>query len=245
MKQDELSFYERFHRRTKVQKKIIEKRNFTYRNLISVLERYINDQDEILDIGCGAGTIDFYLASRGHKVLGIDIAGDALDRCEKSAQLLGLESKLSFEKLNFPEERPQGKFDLVICSEVLEHLKNDEKAISVIFELLRPGGFAVFSVPSQNAPLYKLGIAKEFDKKVGHLRRYSLKEIKALVSKEDFLICEVKKSEGIFRNFLFLNPVASMAIRFIRGSLSDLVTFIDNLSLRFFGESQIFVVAQK
>jgi len=245
MDRNTFSFYDGFHGRTKVQEKIIKKRNFTYRKLISILEKYIYDRKKILDIGCGAGAIDFYLASQGHKVLGIDIAEKALGYCRKSAKLLRIENKLRFEKLSFPEERPQGKFDLVICSEVLEHIENDEKAIRVIFELLRPGGIAIFSVPSQNAPLYRLGLAEGFDKKAGHLRRYSLKEIIGLINAENFLIREVKKTEGIFRNFLFLNSIAAKTIRFIKGPIADLVTGIDGISLVLFGESQIFVVAQR
>lgn len=247
MKKNLPLLYENLHKKTKSQKKIIEKKNFTYRNLIKILEKYIDNEDKILDIGCGAGTVDFYLANQGHKVLGIDISEKAVKACRKSARALGLKDRASFKKLNFPERKPQGKFDLIICSEVLEHLESDKKAVEVIFGLLRPGGIVIFSTPSKNAPLYKLGLAKKFDEKVGHLRRYFLKELKTLVRKTGFVVLETIKTEGILRNFLFLNPIAGKLVRVLNkiGFLSDITTFVDRLTISLFGESNIFIVAQK
>jgi len=38
-------------------------------------------------------------------------------------------------------------FDAIICSHVLEHIQNDKKAISELFRILKPGGFAILQVP--------------------------------------------------------------------------------------------------
>lgn len=40
-----------------------------------------------------------------------------------------------------------GEFDLLICNHVLEHINNDEKAISEIYRVLSPGGKAILQVP--------------------------------------------------------------------------------------------------
>lgn len=245
MKKRQSWLYENFHKTTKFQIRIIKEKNFTHRNLIGVLKKYVDGERKILDIGCGAGTVDFYLANQCHNVLGIDISTKAVGMCKKSAQVLDLEKNLKFERLNFPKEKPLGKFDIVICSEALEHLENDKEAIKVIFLLLRSGGIAIFSTPSKNAPLYRLGLAKKFDKRVGHLRRYSPKELKNLIERSGFSILGVIKTEGILRNFLFVNSVAGKIIKFLRGSAADLFTFLDNITLKLFGESQIFVIAQK
>lgn len=241
------SFYEEFHRDVVPQRTIIRRKNFTYRNLIEVLEKYIHEKNTILDIGCGAGTVDFYLASQGHKILGVDISEKAVEACKKSTHALGLEDRLNFKKSNFPKERPSKRFNVVICSEVLEHIKNDKKAVEVIFSLLRPGGIVIFSTPSKSAPLYRIGITKKFDKRVGHLRRYSLEELKILVRRAGFLIQETIKTEGILRNFLFLNPIAGKLVKVLNkiGFLSDVTTFVDCLTIPLFGESNLLLVAQK
>jgi SAM-dependent methyltransferase len=191
--------------------------------------------------------VDFYLANLGYKIVGVDISESAIESCRKSASELGLEDKLEFRKLDFPEEKPREKFDFVICSEVLEHLQNDGKATRAIFGLLNPRGIVIFSVPSKNAPLYKIGTTGAFDKKAGHLRRYSLKELKNLTLRAGFLIQETIKKEGVLRNFLFLNPIAGKFVRILNKIefLSELFTFIDDLTIPLFGESDVFLVARK
>lgn len=239
--------YNEFHKETTLQKRVIKRKNFTYRNLIEVLEKYVNGKKTILDIGCGVGTLDFYLAKQEHKILGIDVSEKAIIVCKKNARILGFKKNLSFETLNFPEEKPQKNFDLIICNEVLEHIEEDKKTVESILKLLHPYGVAIFSVPSQNAPLYKLGLVRQFDKNVGHLRRYSPEELKILIKKPGFVILEAIKTEGIIRNFLFLNSIANKLIRILNNVeyLSDLVTFIDRLTIHLFGESNILLVAQK
>ncbi len=60
-----------------------------------------------------------------------------------------------------------------------------------------------------------------------------------------FRIIETKRTEGLLRNFLFINPVAGKSIRFIKYIFVDIVTFFDNISLFLFGESQIFLILTK
>lgn len=247
MKKKSLSLYERFHNRMKLQKKVIGVKNFTYRDLIQVLEKYVKNEDKILDIGCGAGTIDFFLANKGLKVTGIDISVKAVEMCKKNSHELGFDSKLKFEKINFPIHSIVEKFNLIICSEVLEHLKDDKVALKEIYKLLFTGGITIFSVPSKNAPLYKLGLANIFDNKVGHLRRYTQLELKDLINDAGFDILEIIKTEGMLRNVLFLNSILGKTIKILNEIefLSDIITYFDNLIIPLFGESNIFILAKK
>jgi len=237
--------HERYHSKTKRQLKIIKDNNFTYRLLISVINKHLkNSNQKILDIGCGAGTLSFYLAKRGHNVLGVDISSKAIKECSVSTKSLGLEH-LNFKQLDFPNKYPNEKFDVVILTEVIEHLEDDKKTLMVINKLLKPNGLIILSTPSNTAPLHRLGVTKKFDKDVGHLRRYSLEEIARLVKKSGFKIIETKKTEGILRNFLFINPVAGKLIRFIKYFISDIVTVADNSTVPLFGYSNIIIVARK
>lgn len=240
------SNYESFHEETSYQKYLIDQNNFTYKIVLGVLNKYlIPKRKNILDIGCGAGTICYYLADKGYNVMGIDISQNAIDVCNKSAEILGLKKNLLFKKMNYPDESPSGKFDSVLCLEVIEHLTDDKLAVKKIFLLLKPGGVAIISTPSKNAPLYRFGYAREFDKRVGHLRRYTVQELTKMFIDEGFEILEIKRTEGIIRNFLFLNPFAGKIIRFIKFFIVDIVSFIDQLSLVLFGESDLFIVVRK
>jgi 2-polyprenyl-3-methyl-5-hydroxy-6-metoxy-1,4-benzoquinol methylase len=138
-----------------------------------------------------------------------------------------------------------GRFDLIILSEVIEHLQNDDLALKRIHKMLNKKGVVIITTPSKHAPLYRLGYAKGFDKSVGHLRRYTIESLSKQCREAGLTVVETRKIEGILRNFLFLNPIAGEFVRFIKFFISDIVTFIDNLTIPIFGESNIIIVARK
>jgi 2-polyprenyl-3-methyl-5-hydroxy-6-metoxy-1,4-benzoquinol methylase len=240
-------FYEDFHGRIKFQKKVIERKNFTYRLIIDILDLYLVNSQKVLDIGCGVGTLSFYIASKGNYVKGIDISLRAIEACKITAKELGLIENTNFSVTDFSKETLEGKSDLVICSEVLEHLRDDKLAVRKVFNILKEDGKVLISVPSKNSPLFRLGLTKKFDERVGHLRRYNRDEMSCLLKKTGFEILKVKEVEGVLRNSLFVFTHGSIFVRIANRFtiVSDILTFLDNITLKLFGESQIIVVAQK
>lgn len=237
--------HERYHSKTKRQLKIIKDNNFTYRLLVSVISKYLKKPNQkILDIGCGAGTLSLYVANKGHNVLGLDISSKAIKECLKSKKALGL-NNVAFRTLDFLAMKTKNKYDAVLFTEVIEHLEDGGKALGSIHNLLKPSGIMILSTPLDTAPLHRLGVTKKFDREVGHLRRYSFEEIQEIVRKSGFKIIETEKTEGILRNFLFINPVAGKLIRFIKYFISDIVTLADNSTIPIFGYSNIIIVARK
>ena len=105
----------------------------------------------------------------------------------------------------------------------------------------------MITVPSKNAPLIKFGAIEEFDKRSGHLRRYTLDSLRVLLEGHNFKVVYSKKTEGILRNslyvFKFCHPIIRVANKF--SLVSDMITFLDNIALALFGESQIIVVVRK
>jgi len=128
---------------------------------------------------------------------------------------------------------------------VLEHLQDDQAAIKKIYGLIKKNGLVMITVPSENAPLSKLGVIKKFDQISGHLRRYTLDRLKLLLEENNFKVIYTQKTEGIWRNSLYvfkLNLIIKLANKF--PFLSDLITWLDNLSLKLLGESQLIIVAK-
>jgi 2-polyprenyl-3-methyl-5-hydroxy-6-metoxy-1,4-benzoquinol methylase len=238
--------HQTYHKRTKGSVKIIKDNNFTYH----ILLKHINDSfkikgSKILDIGCGAGSLSLYMASKGGLVTGIDISKKAISECTKSARALNLKSTNFFQSY-FPDGFTLGeKYDYVVFTEVIEHLENDISAVKKIEQLLKPGGLLLLSTPSISAPLHRLGLTNSFDREVGHLRRYSLAQLKELLKMNGFISIKSTKSEGILRNFLFVNPHAGRLVRYINRFGSGLVTKIDDITLKLFGESNYIIVAKK
>lgn len=241
-----MNIYETYHRGRKIQERVISKNDFTYHTVLYFLSKYADGKKDVLDIGCGVGTVDLYLGNKGLQVLGIDISKNGITIAKKNAKQLRLEKLVMFSRMNFPKILPKKQFDIIICSEVLEHIISDEYAVGQIYKLLKLGGFIIASSPSINAPLYKMGLLTKFDQEVGHLRRYTLKNFSQLFSTSRFKIIETKKTEGILRNFLFTNSFGGFLLRILnKWPLSEFVTFIDDLTVKIFGESNIYIVAQK
>lgn len=241
------NLYDCFHKGIKYQKSVITNKNYTYRNLISFFLPYINQNKSILDIGCSVGTIDFFLSDKAKKIVGIDISKKAIEVAKKNSEILHVSDNVFFKVLKFPEQYIQKKFDLIICSEVLEHISNDSLALRIIYSSLKRNGTGIISIPSKNAPLYKLGFLKMFDMKVGHLRRYTLEELSDLMKQTDFKIIKRQKTEGVFRNLLFTFNVFSFLVKVANrfNLVSDILTEIDNLTLRLFGESNFYLAIKK
>jgi len=52
------------------------------------------------------------------------------------------------EKMDITDiQHPNGNFDIIYCSHVLEHVPDDRKAMSEFYRVLRPSGWAVLNVP--------------------------------------------------------------------------------------------------
>lgn len=108
----------------------------------------------ILDIGCGEGRHTIKAGQhRGTFCVGADFGFDALIQTKEKIKFhqalndtackgFGL-SCMDVTRLPFQSS----SFDTVICSEVLEHIKDDQKAISELVRILKPGKVMAVSVP--------------------------------------------------------------------------------------------------
>ncbi|MBM3476687.1 MAG: class I SAM-dependent methyltransferase [Armatimonadetes bacterium] len=241
--------YEQLHPGGGVLSRVPRRSDLTYCHLLPVLDRYLASGHRVLDIGCGAGAVSLYAADRGAEVLGIDISENAVASCRESARRLGLDGRAEFRALDFPSVVPPGPFGMVVCFEVLEHLPNDREAVGMIRGLLAPGGVALFSVPSARAPVHRLRMRLRgrdaFDIEAGHLRRYTAGELAALLTEEGLAMLEVRRTEGLLRNALYVTATGRFLLRFVRSFVKGIVTVVDNASVGLFGESQIIVATRR
>lgn len=238
-------FYEWYHRDRKLPKRVVNDKNFTYRHVIEVLDKYCKSND-VLDVGSGVGTVDFYLAKKGKKITGIEISQKAYDIAVKSSKILGLEKNVTFIRSDFIKSKINKTYNFIICSEVLEHLPEEKKTLLKIHKLLKRNGHFMLTVPSANSPLEKLGLIEAFDKRSGHLRRYTLESTKKLLLETGFKPIFSAKREGILRYSLFvfrMNFVIKVANRF--AFISNLITFFDDIAAKLLGEADIIIVSRK
>ena len=250
MKTTKTAFYDQYHakNRNTFYFKVISDNNFTYfytlKYLRSILASFNKKTVRILDLGCGVGTVDFYLAQKGHNVTGIDISADAIKICNSVKEQFGFENTRFIEGDVQKKEFKQ-KFDFIICSEVIEHVEDDRGLLKTIHKLLVPGGILLLTTPSKYAPLHRLGFLKDFDQRVGHLRRYDMPDLLSKIQEAGFDIRETDRAESIIRNGLYTFKPLGYLIKLIRGPLIPLFHVIDDFFTTIFGESDLAVIAKK
>ena len=144
--------------------------------------QYAQDQI-ILDAGCGAGYGAAKLAQAGaKKVYGVDISADSVQYCQEHYY----EPSLSFQQGNLTSlDFPDGFFDLIVALEVIEHIKDYEKAISEFYRVLKPEGMLIISTP--NKKIYSWGTKKPFYP--FHFHEFNLAEFQEML--KDFQIKEI------------------------------------------------------
>jgi len=116
------------------------------------------DGRHVLDIGCGGGILAESMAASKAIVTAIDLAEGPL----AVARLHQLESgaKVDYRKISaeaLAAEAP-GRFDLVTCLEMLEHVPDPAAVVQSCAELVRPGGHVVFSTINRNPKSFLFAI---------------------------------------------------------------------------------------
>lgn len=113
---------------------------------------------KVLDVGCGAGLLSEALAGEGAQVVALDLAPELI----KIAKLHRLETGVSVDyRLQSVEslaaEMP-GRFDVVTCMEMLEHVPDPGSIIDACAVLLKPGGKLFVSTLNRTPAAFALAI---------------------------------------------------------------------------------------
>jgi len=86
-------------------------------------------------------------------------------------------------------EETDGNYDAIYLIDVLEHIEDDELILKKLFQKLNPGGRIFIYVPARKE-LYS-----EFDRSIGHFRRYSMRQLKNIVQSPGFKIEKARYHE--------------------------------------------------
>lgn len=242
------NFYDTYHRKNDDFTKVISDNNATYFYILPILKKALSklskNNIEAIDVGCGVGTIAFYLAEKKVKVDGFDVSSRAINLCNRYKKISG-EKNARFYNLDIEKLNIKSKYQLIVCTEVIEHLKNDERFVKKLSSICQTNGYLILSTPSQNAPLYKLGMLDDFDKQVGHIRRYNETNLIKIIEDNGFKVIEIKKVEGILRNSLFTFKHLGFLLKFLKGPITPFFHAFDKLSAYLFGESDLIILARK
>jgi SAM-dependent methyltransferase len=148
------------------------------RDMISRIVSAYDKRSKILDIGCSSGALIEVLKMKGYgDICGIDISEKAIGLCRKR----GAESAFVMDGTDLGFE--DGEFDIVITSDVLEHIEEDSLALAEWNRVLKPGGKLIVFAPALRF------LWSEHDEVNHHRRRYSAPELVRLLKAANFRVC--------------------------------------------------------
>lgn len=151
-------------------------------NLVSRFIRKIHPV-KIIDAGSGNGLYTLELAAQGYDVLGIEIDPSKASRVESYLKELGLSN--AFVKCVDLTQNSEltHEADFIICSDVLEHIPDDNKAVKTIKGLLNPDGVLLITVPRVSP--FSLKVENSYD----HVRPgYTEESMKQLLESNGFIV---------------------------------------------------------
>lgn len=140
----------------------------------------------VLEVGAGTGNITQFLSAGGRQV----VATDVVPGYRRELEALFADSwHVKVGQFNLDKAVPAeyaAQFDSVVCLNVLEHIENDLYALEQMRAALTPGGKLSLLVPAHQF-LYG-----EFDRAVGHFRRYEKRELREKLQQSGFQVRELK-----------------------------------------------------
>ena len=152
----------------------------------------INPEGTMLDLGCGEGRHIFGVMEKfpDLKCIGLDPHIESLDKAFEGLKFL---ESISNTKTSFLSGSAYSlpfcddSFDLVVCSEVLEHLHDYKDAIKEINRVLKPGGQFLASVPAEFPEKICWFLSEAYQNQPGgHLRIFKKNELIKEIAEHNF-----------------------------------------------------------
>jgi methionine biosynthesis protein MetW len=182
------SFQEHIYNAETLQKNI-ELKDLKVRQIMKQL--LVGDNCRVLDVGCGDGAL-LSPFCRFHDCYGVDVSEVQL----KKAKMKGLKTfRVDLENKGLPFENEF--FDLIVCSETVEHLLDIDNLLSEIYRSLRLGGTFILTFPNINQPIsWIMGIVYDLPPRFSarykspHVRDYTLRIIRNIMRNFGFTIIQ-------------------------------------------------------
>jgi len=142
-------------------------------HIFSLVRPYVGAR--VLEVGCGIGTMTTQLLDIAQQIVCIE---PNLNCAARAREALEGNDRVSIRIAHLEEcnsvELQERRFDTIVCVNVLEHIQDDVRALSLFADVLTPArGQAIIFVPAVQ------GIYSQHDAALGHHRRYSKAMLRA------------------------------------------------------------------
>lgn len=185
-----------------------------------------NGHSKLLDVGCGTGSFTIGLSKLGYETLGLTWNEDDTRRSENRARMCNApKANFSVQDVRYLDQRKEfvGKYDVIVCTENIEHILNDQKLMTDMAACLKPGGKLYLTTPNMEF----IPMDNEDDEPLstvedgGHVRRgYTPEDFQRLCKNAGLKIKKIdyvsgflsQKITGVWRVLNRVNPMISFAL---------------------------------
>ena len=184
-----------------------------YNSCISILNRKFGSLKgkKVLDFGCGDGVLSYYLSKAGAEVYGIDLNECAIHLAKEMFHKKKLEAQFKVapcSETGFDDE----SFDIVVSTEVIEHVTSPDDFLVEINRVLKKGGTALVTTPIRlsEKPFDRFHIQEWFQGEFEELNKKYFKNV-TLLESHPVIFREFKNRHKLFKILLnlvsiFRNP---------------------------------------
>ncbi len=150
---------------------------------------------EALDLGCGDGRLTVVLPAE--RVTGADVSAVALSRARRR---LGEGARLVEITPDAPLPFQDSSFDLVLCAETIEHVRDVQSLLSEVRRVLRPGGALALTTPARGrasaARALVSGWERVLDPLSPHIRFFTRRGLRRLLEAMGFEAVSLRRERG-------------------------------------------------
>jgi 2-polyprenyl-3-methyl-5-hydroxy-6-metoxy-1,4-benzoquinol methylase len=157
--------------------------NAKYKITIRWLKSFLKPNQQILNIGCGAGHFNRVTSAMGFETWGFEPDATTFTIAQG---ICATDPKIHLENKMLLEIAPlQYRADALVMHDVLEHIEDDNAAVNHLRQLLKPAGVGIISVPAMPS------LFGFHDEQLGHYRRYTKESLRKLLA-DSFVIEEMR-----------------------------------------------------
>ena len=174
-------------------------RDRMYETVLSCTLPYLRPGDQVLDLGCGTGTLTVALAARAARVRAIDASEEMVRQTAARAARAGAENVQAVRTDLFDPDLEPGSCDVVTAFDVLCYVEDQVAALARIRSLLKPGGLFLSVTDCLGERPTKDGLQKLWRSRTGampYVAFYRAVGLEETIARAGFLILE---RERLFR----------------------------------------------
>ena len=179
---------------------MVKRNHLSKTKSVNFFKKYLNKNDKIIDIGCGAGEKSFMLSKYCNYILGIDNSSVLIRNAKENYKEVKNLKFLNLDLHDLKSSTEVKYYDVIFLSHILEHVENSNNFIKSLIEF---GDKIFIEVPDFDSNILNL-FRKDYSIAINytdddHVYEFDKKSIIKILNQNDFQIIDIENTHGVIR----------------------------------------------